>query len=118
MVVDAQELYAPTGAAEYVTKYLTKSYDDREKLKDLGFERRYSTSRGWAPARRRLQGTIDEDWAKVTRVDWPQSNQEYKKPLQSDLRFKPNSGLYSELLYSGKRKAILRRVKNGSYSET
>ena len=62
-VVDARLSYGINGAASYLAKYLAKSLSAFEALNDLGFKRRFSTSRNWRGFDRlRLSVTIREQW--------------------------------------------------------
>lgn len=45
-IVDASTIYSPAKAAEYLAKYTSKEFD-KSRAKELGMERRWSTSRGW-----------------------------------------------------------------------
>ncbi len=96
-VVDAQEIYNPGGAANYVTKYITKAMEDWTAMEELGFTRRYSASRGFAPPRRRLNGTIDGIWKRAERVDRAMMNSSALPPAD-DIRFHPNDSLYQSKL--------------------
>lgn len=62
-VVDARVVYAPSGAANYLFKYLDKGFDHRQGLEALGFKRRWSCSRDWpAPERSQFVITQSKGW--------------------------------------------------------
>lgn len=65
-IVDVKMIYNPKGMAGYLGKYLVKAFNQREDLKELGFERRYSYSQNW-PTGGKLQtaGTIAKQWHAV-----------------------------------------------------
>ena len=59
--VDVKEVYGVKGAVGYLAKYLIKGFLDRERLVELGFERRWSCSRNWPRETQiRLRGTLEE----------------------------------------------------------
>lgn len=62
-VVDVRPVLGKFGAAAYLAKYLTKDFKIREKLEEMGFIRRYSTSRNWPRgAQMKREGTVDGSW--------------------------------------------------------
>lgn len=62
-VTDAERVYSPAGACRYLAKYLVKGFIDRERLKELGFARRYSMARNWDRGERiQLRGSKEEIW--------------------------------------------------------
>lgn len=69
-VVDAKEIYNVPGAARYLAKYLSKGFDERQRLIDLGFERRWSCARNWPREEKvQLRGTREGAWTKVAMVE-------------------------------------------------
>lgn len=69
-VTDCVPVYNERGLGNYLGKYFTKGYMDREALQDLGFHRRYSSSKNWPkPRRLTLQGTADGRWRKIYVLD-------------------------------------------------
>lgn len=65
-IIDCRPVYNPKGLANYLGKYLTKSFLIRGAMEDAGFLRRYSTSRNWpGGSRLRLAGTNADIWEKT-----------------------------------------------------
>jgi len=65
-VVDCARIFNVEGAVGYLAKYLSKSFQDREVLVELGYKRRWSRSQNWpSPEEQRLQGSIEEAWESV-----------------------------------------------------
>jgi len=65
-ITDIRGVYASSGAAAYLGKYLVKNALHREELLRLGFSRRFSRSPTWPgddPIR--LRGTDENAWSKV-----------------------------------------------------
>lgn len=65
-IVDVVEGYNVGGSVAYLIKYLEKSFLHRRELMELGFERRYSSSRNW-PSEPRSGGGIPpgERWKRI-----------------------------------------------------
>jgi len=65
-VVDVRKGYAPGRLANYLGKYLTKSYYHREELEEMGFKRRWSCSRNWpSPDKMQTVTTENGGWDKT-----------------------------------------------------
>ena len=91
-VVFAVPVYGSAGASNYLAKYLIKGEMHRKDLEDLGFKRRWSSSRGWpAPKRLRLYGTEIGAWVS--------SAFEYghKKPDMEAMGYRKDSMLVSRV---------------------
>jgi len=74
-VVDARQIAGADGAARYMTKYLVKGMMTWDELSELGFMRRWSTSRNWPklPPERLLNELWDDvKWWKgdASTRDW------------------------------------------------
>lgn len=66
-MVHTKPVVGPNDAATYMGKYMAKGHLVRDRLEQLGFARRWSSSRGWpGNGRLRLQGTVDEVWTDVS----------------------------------------------------
>jgi len=67
-ITDVRETYEAKRLANYLGKYLAKGFETRERLEELGFLRRYSSSRGWPkPEPLRLRGTVMDRWLRLER---------------------------------------------------
>lgn len=62
-IVDARPGFGVRGASAYLTKYMAKGFEEFARLTELGFKRRYSTSRNWPrPDKLQLANTGREVW--------------------------------------------------------
>ena len=64
-VVDVVRVWGPRGAAGYLSKYLIKDMFQREKKEELGFIRRFSSSRRWPHEKGGFTGTLQGVWSRV-----------------------------------------------------
>jgi hypothetical protein len=86
-VVDFREVYSPEGAGAYLGKYLEKTMDSgtvRQRLEELGFLRRFTTSRNFPRGSLTMYGTIIGAW---TRHYWREgfyADNEVKKGRYAD----------------------------------
>lgn len=67
-VTDAREVRSPRGIARYLSKYLVKAFDQRSQMENLGFSRRYNSSARWGGERRRMVGTLRDEWTKIQTI--------------------------------------------------
>lgn len=58
----AEAVYSPGGAGYYLTKYMLKSFEEREAYAVLGFTRRYDTSQNWPRPKVSYVGTALKLW--------------------------------------------------------
>lgn len=63
-IVDAVPVLGAPGAGRYLAKYMQKGALNRRKLDDLGFTRRWSSSRGWPGSGRLRLAQTDIGWLK------------------------------------------------------
>lgn len=64
-ILDVKQGYDAVGISQYLLKYVMKSFYKREELQELGFNRRWSTSRNWPRGQQvQLRGTVYEEWIK------------------------------------------------------
>lgn len=111
-VVDAKEVYNPGGAAGYLTKYLVKGMVNHEELAELGFGRRYSSSRNWPRAEAiRLAGS-QKGWESVEIVPrWFRRNEmeeleNYSRGKEAMVRIGDDLAL---VLTGAKKKKVFRK---------
>ena len=65
-VVHARKGYSPARLANYLGKYLVKGFYQREDLKEMGFERRWSCARNWPrPEKLETITSANGGWAKT-----------------------------------------------------
>lgn len=64
-VVNAQKVVGAGGAAEYIGKYLEKSFLVRSRMEKRGFNRRFSRSRNWPVEKLQLAITKEKGWSMV-----------------------------------------------------
>lgn len=71
-VVQVDRVYKPQGAGSYLSKYFSKTFQDRQALEELGFKRRFAMSRNFPRLQRlRLLGTDEGRWSRVARYSNP-----------------------------------------------
>ncbi len=61
-ITDARPIKSARGISVYLSKYLVKAFDNRTKMENLGFTKRYSSSAKWGGERRRMVGTLNDEW--------------------------------------------------------
>ncbi len=67
-IVDVRRTYEPARLANYLGKYLAKTFVEREHMEKQGWKRRYSSSRNWPkPEPLRLRGTEMDRWQHMER---------------------------------------------------
>ena len=89
-VVDSRLILGPSGAANYLVKYLTKSFDSRSDLEALGFHRRWSCSRNWpSPQRLQFKHTRDGTWSSTHFISPKFSNERYLHARSLDDQHSP-----------------------------
>lgn len=84
-VVDCRKGYSAGRLANYLGKYLTKSFSDRENLKAMGFIRRYSRSQNW-PSVPKLETVVQKagGWDKVEIVQNSDNWTKWKQRAAAD----------------------------------
>lgn len=69
-VIDVRKVYASSGLANYLGKYLTKQFYNWDQLEERGFKRRWSRSKNWpSPGPLRLLGTVLGVWRRIVVVE-------------------------------------------------
>lgn len=65
-VVDVSRIRSGARSARYCSKYMVKSFRDRESMEALGFKRRWSRSRNWPSGfAMQLRGTAEKRWVRT-----------------------------------------------------
>lgn len=68
-IIHVKEGYDARGAGNYMGKYVSKGLEYRADLENLGFYRRYSTSRNWPRGEKiQLRGTRYAEWTRIQRA--------------------------------------------------
>ncbi len=119
-VVNAETVLGAAGAAAYLGKYLRKNMVVRNRLAELGFERRFSRSRNWPGGGLQLQATVDKAWGTIDFIfngsafapvakEWIEWDDSF--PDEHPLLVRTGTDLALKLADKHARKTLKRRVK-------
>ncbi len=77
-MVYAREVFSIRGLCSYLSKYMTKSFEDFSRQKRLGFSKRWTQSHGWPKLEKmQLRGTRDKAWRRVMIGRWDDPDVNY-----------------------------------------
>ncbi len=119
-VVDVAAVKDDERMAKYLEKYLRKGLEDRKRLEELGYARRWACSRNWPRGHALgLRGTKEGEWVSIRMVadgvgarmlsEYEQSKDSARFDCASMAQV--GTDLAVELFGDRKEKALVRRVK-------
>ena len=77
-MVYVRSVFSIQGVSSYLSKYMTKSFEEFAKQKELGFGKRWTQSLGWPKLERMaLRGTVNKSWRRVMIGRWNDPGVDY-----------------------------------------